>query len=392
MDTLTNYSISGKFRFDSSNAEFGVSFYSQWPDDDKKYSLVRNSDGYMKLYYDVDGNRSEVGATDSAVAASPGVWFNYHVRVETTTGTENEILANVWEVGTQNPRDYDTPVWMIDAFHNATGRPEDGIVGVVSDSGTGVRYWAPMTVTSNYEYPGAHMAYETFRQDTIADISPYTPENWHSPSAFRTLPAEYRDSSGFVLRVTATDTSMVYRDNPGSEQPAISLLGPYTNLKWRDYELTGTIVKPAGDVYDSIEVGFVFYYENEDSYYKLVASGKPDNAIKIKKYHDGNTYTLETAGGTVDFEGSVNTVKYAVQVSTWDIDTSVIDGRINIKARAWEPGESVPDWSPAYEDTTATRKVEGLGGAVLDPKSTSLIGNVAATPVDFRDVVIRRVP
>jgi hypothetical protein len=89
----------------------------------------------------------------------------------------------------------------------------------------------------------------------------------------------------------------VYRDRPGTKQPAICLFAPYTNLDWKNYELTGTIVKPAGDVYNSVEVGFVFYYENEDSYYKLVASGEPDNVVKIKKYHNGNTTEIGTADG-----------------------------------------------------------------------------------------------
>jgi hypothetical protein len=234
------------------------------------------------------------------------------------------------------------------------------------------------------------MAYETFREDTIVDIAPYTPANWHASSAYMSFPTTSLDSSGYVLRVTPTDTALVYRDRPGTDHPAIALLAPYSNLQWRNYELTGTIVKPGGPVYDSIEVGFVFYYENQDSYYKLVASGKPDNAIKIKKYHAGSSSTLETAGGTVNFEGSVNTVKYAVQVSTWNIDTSVVDGRIEIRARAWEPGETVPEWSDPYSDTDSTRNVQGYPGGLLDVKTTSLGGNASVAPVRFQDVTVRR--
>jgi len=393
LDTLTNYTIKGKFKFDSSNAQFGIGFYSQWPDDDKKYSLVRNSDGHVKLYYDVDGNRTELDATDTAVAVSAGAWYNYVVRVETIPGTQNHIFANVWQVGTKDPRDYETPFWMIAAPHNGASRPEDGMAGVVSDSGEGYRYWSPMSVISNSEYQGAHMAYETFREDTIVDIAPYTPANWHASSAYMSFPTTSLDSSGYVLRVTPTDTALVYRDRPGTDHPAIALLAPYSNLQWRNYELTGTIVKPGGPVYDSIEVGFVFYYENQDSYYKIVASGQSDNSVKVKKVDGNAVYSVVTAAGNDIFEGALNELNFGIRIETTELieglDT-IPDGKILIAAKTWAPGEQEPDYPQPTADTDGNRKISGYAGAQENPLSSSLNGNVASPPITFKKVSLRR--
>jgi len=284
-------------------------------------------------------------------------------------------------------------LWFLDVPHGVSGRPEGGVAGLVSDSGTGYRYWAPITVISNSLYGGAHMAYETFREDTIVDIAPYTPANWHASTAYMTFPTQALDSSGYVLRVTGSDTALVYRDRPGTDHPAIALLAPYSNLDWRNYELTGTIVKPGGPVYDSIEVGFVFYYESEDSYYKLVASGTPDNAVKVRKRHGNAIYNIVTAAGGDLFEGAVNELNFGVRVETTDLidgPDTIPDGKILIAAKTWMPSEEEPDYPGPTADTDGNRKTSGYAGALHNPKTSSLNGNPAPAPIRFRRVSIRK--
>jgi hypothetical protein len=237
------------------------------------------------------------------------------------------------------------------------------------------------------------MAYETFTEDTIVDVTPYTPANWHFASTGLSHPVASRDSSGYVLKITSTDTALVYRDRPGTEQPAICLLAPYTNLDWKNYELTGTIVKPAGDVYDSVEVGFVFYYENENSYYKVVAEGKPNNLIRI--FRSGNAIPIDTAADGLVWEGSTNSVNFVIRVTTSDRvinpDSVISDGLIEIQAKAWNVGATEPDFPEAFSDITSARNIKGLPGLILNKKNTSLKGNTLALPIQFKNISIRKI-
>jgi len=92
------------------------------------------------------------------------------------------------------------------------------------------------------------------------------------------------------------------------------------------------------------------------------------------------------------FADSVNKVHFGVQVRTedWDLgDTTMVDGRIEIAAKAWV-GASVPNWPDPIADTLSTRKVQGWGGATIDLKSSSLTTNPSAAPIRFEDIHVRK--
>jgi ABC-type proline/glycine betaine transport system substrate-binding protein len=92
------------------------------------------------------------------------------------------------------------------------------------------------------------------------------------------------------------------------------------------------------------------------------------------------------------FADSVNKVHCGVQVKTldWDQgDTTIVDGRIEIAAKAWV-GATVPQWPTALPDTLSARKVAGWGGATIDLKSTSLKANVSAAPIRFENIHVRK--
>ena len=75
MSGTSNYTITGKLRVGDASAEFGINFYSQWPDESKKYSLVRQSDGKftVRAYSDAS-TYTTVATTQDVYADSTGKW------------------------------------------------------------------------------------------------------------------------------------------------------------------------------------------------------------------------------------------------------------------------------------------------------------------------------
>jgi hypothetical protein len=163
-------------------------------------------------------------------------------------------------------------VWKNTKPENAGLRYDDnthplykGAVGFSSNSGSGAKYWSPVKVFTNDPAEGANIAYEDFKADTIVDVKPYTPLNWYPDYGVKTMTVG-NDTTGFVLEISATDTTLVYRPKAGVMDSATCRLIPYTNLEWRDYEFSGTIVKPDSAVYDSIIVGVDVYSNNGNQY------------------------------------------------------------------------------------------------------------------------------
>lgn len=50
---------------------------------------------------------------------------------------------------------------------------------------------------------------------------------------------------------------MVFKHNEKIEYPVICRTIPNTNFEWKNYEVSGTLIKPEGSEYDDIEVGIV---------------------------------------------------------------------------------------------------------------------------------------
>jgi len=167
-------------------------------------------------------------------------------------------------------------------------------------------------------------------------VKPYIPQNWHPDYRFNRFVTTI-DTTGFVLDTTNGSPSIIYRHKPVIEYPAVCRVIPETQIKWRNYEYSGTIIKPEGGAYDSLEVGAVFYVHGKNDYYKFVARGK-DNG--------GNDWVIMKADSVLDtigdilFEGDVDTVNFAVKVSTDDYfygDSVITDGEVNISAAVWLP-------------------------------------------------------
>jgi hypothetical protein len=157
-------------------------------------------------------------------------------------------------------------------------------------------------------------------------------------------------------------------------------------LSWRNYEYSGAIIKPAGDEYDSLEVGAVFYMSGEDDYYKLVARGKKNggNGFVIMR---GDT-VMDTLINSVVFEGSVDTVIFNIQVKTTDDingDTTITDGKVSISAKVFEKGGSA-FYSDEIYDTELNRNIQGNAGIITNIGLQSYTNGLR-----FKDVVVKKI-
>jgi hypothetical protein len=339
-EQLSDYTIRGSFKFDSTDAEFGINFYSQWPDSAKKYVLMRESDGLARLYYySGAASRTQLGSAldtcDTAGCAGndapidAAIWYSYSIKIEPTGGQER-IQVKIWVDSLDEPA---TPG--IDASNAQT--LNGGLVGVTSHSGSSVRYWGPMTVTSNRQPAGAYMAYETFhKEDSLVDVSPFTPVSWHPDYGFGEF-VSGPDSTGFVLD-TADSGSLVYRHKPGVKYPVTCRLIPETNLEWRDYEFKDTIIVPDDAAYDTVQFGLVFYHSGKENTYKVTfrdslayfeGGGIGETQANGFIYHSGDTITSTAIARTLlDAQGQ----QTETEVEVWLGVNSATENRyINLR-------------------------------------------------------------
>ncbi|MBN2035651.1 MAG: hypothetical protein JW768_02800 [Chitinispirillaceae bacterium] len=260
-----DYTVSGKIKFDSANARFGINVYSSYADSAKKYSIIRRPDGKVEwVHYTAPGTDTVLAESDTIVVSDAGVWYNYKIFVQNQT-SYNDILADFWPEGEADLTSDPNHVWDITATDAtpSSARLIAGRVGVMTDSGTGTRYWGPITVVTNTPAGGAYLAYEHFIEDTVVDIAPYTPRNW-SPDYSSVRFATGYDTTGFVFN--KTDTNLIYKHRPGAQYPVVCQIAPYTNLTWKNYDYSGKIVKPEGSVYDSIWIGLDVYSSDSGMY------------------------------------------------------------------------------------------------------------------------------
>jgi hypothetical protein len=253
-----NYTIEGTVKFDDASAEFGVNFYSQWFSSPRKYTLMRRASGsvHMLCYWtETTGwDMGRVNYLDTVVAGLTGTWYHYEIKVENAT---NSISVKWWKEGDAKPGNEG----LLAYFDYMT--PPQGLVGVTTHTGSGYRYWGPIRVTSSDQAIGVKIAEENFTEDSIVEICPYTPRNW-SPNCGSIKLATGYDTSGFAFNKQSI--SLAYKHQAGSQYPITCNIAPYSNLEWRDYELSGKIVKPAGVVYDSIWTGVDVYSTGKVQY------------------------------------------------------------------------------------------------------------------------------
>jgi hypothetical protein len=374
MKNLKNYTIQGKMKFDNANAEFGINFYSQWPDSAKKYSLIRKNNGLVYLYYYSDpATALSLDTLDTAsndLMATAGQWYNFKVIVNNSAG-ETGIRAIIWNDTLQEPSSAG-----IDVSDRSAGRLNIGISGFVTHAGDGRKYWSPITVTANEIVPGAFMAYEDFKSDTVVDVAPYTPANLHPDYRFIKLDAD-RDTTGFVFYKNGSDTALIYKHKPGLEYlpnlPTVCRLIPQTNLEWRDYEFSGTIEKSSQSLYDSVETGVAFYMESDSEYYCLKVRGGwggTDNKFVIcrRNAHMGEDSVMDSIGA-FSFSGDTDVVNFKVRVTTgswWTGSSMVVDGQTSISVEVEAAQGNIKKRYIRPPDQTINRKKQGVCGVFVN--------------------------
>jgi len=371
MSGLKNYTVKGKIKFDDANAEFGINVYSQWPNDHKMYSIIKKNNKRFSLYY-VHGSSYSILGEDTAALdtfSQTGTWYNYRVR--TATASNNTIIrARFWKDSENEPS-----TWPIAA---ADTHLTCGTTGMHTYAGSGYRYWSDLKVLDNDSFAGAYMAYEDFRGDSIVDVKPYTPRNWsHAKNAM--FQSSNIDTMGFVLAKT-NGAHLEYRNKPelGADNfPAICLIKPQSNMEWKNYEYSGSIIKPAGSMYDSIEVYLPFYYSSFSNTYKLKFML---NGVYLTggRFNDSLVNTKFDSGDSVWFDIIVQS----------KIKDGIEDSIVNISAYAKWNGGSLTELIKDTKDTTSNRIKSGYAGIEIEVSDIKYQDK--AFSIRCRDLVIKK--
>ncbi len=380
---LKNYIMQGKIRFDNASAEFGINFYGQWPGTAKKYSIIRKADGLAHLYYTDTTSFMELqaGVFDSTSRNDSlkvlNQWYDYRI-VTSPLGSMTRIQAWFWKDGMQMPQN--------PAIDKSDSRlTAGGLVGLVAHAGTGNREWGPMKVVSDSSGKGAYLAYEDFKEDTVVDVKPYTPANFH-PLYGTTQFTVGPDSTGFVLDTTGYHSthsvSMVYRHRPGTQYPVTCLVAPQTNLEWRDYTFADTIIKPSGSVYDSVDLYVPFYYTDSAHTYELEFK---QNGVVLNGgwFRDSVLSTTKINGG--------DTLAFAITVTTNPLG-DIPDGDVLIILSCNRNGLSILD-NKRYPDDSAKRIKGGLACLKVDYGNISNLDSrslLPLSPIKFKRVIVEK--
>jgi hypothetical protein len=294
-------------------------------------------------------------------------------------------------------------IWIIvntDTVYAGSWSNDSGTVGLVAHDGSGDKYWGPLTVVSNVEPKGANLAYDDFIADSVVDIAPYTPYYWKSDLAFTVELKTNKDTSGFVLVKgdTPYKNSLGYREGVKLDTGVARFL-PETKLTWRDYEFRGTLAKPSGSVYDSVEVGVIFYADSSGkNFYKLACEGDGNGSNKFVLSGGGLTPQVIEIGSTVNLDAG-DSVNFAVRVSTHDIvygageDDVYKDSIIWIGAKVWkiynpEDAEPYPGEFPnLVKDDSPYRLKEGPAGVYFKKHTVS---GISQSPIKWRNISITK--
>jgi len=144
IDTLFSYEYTGRMRVTSADSDIGVTFFSQYPDTDAYYSLLRHTDNSFHIAS--HGTSMTGGTTDTGLVPLHDVWYRFIILV-VDTGTRTVIRAKVWQDGTAEPL-----VWQVDAYDDSATRLTFGTIGVWSST-SGIKYWDDLVV--DYWSPGS---------------------------------------------------------------------------------------------------------------------------------------------------------------------------------------------------------------------------------------------
>jgi len=177
------------------------------------------------------------------------------------------------------------------------------------------------------------------------------------------------DTTGFILDTTNQSSSLVFKYSSGVSYPVICRSAPYTNFEWKNYEVSGTLIKPSGVEYDGMDVGVVFYMQDKENYYKLVARGanNGDNNWDIMRSDGAILFELPEANG-VTFSGDVDTINFKVIVYSQDVVTPteiLKDKKVKINAMTWT-NSNASTMSTNISDISEDRIISGYTGVIID--------------------------
>ena len=338
---------------------------------------MRKANGLAYLYYYSDSATAVPLDTEdtlhSDVMSSTNTWYNYEVSVS-NTGSMTAILGKIWNATRPKP---DTSGIIASHMSGLSG----GLAGIVSHAGAGNRYWGPMKVISSGSSTGAYLAYEDFREDTIVDVKPYTPAAMHPIYTVNQFTVG-TDTTGFVFDKTGGVPSLIYSHRPGTVYPVTCQIAPYTNLEWRDYTFTDTIIKPVGSVYDSVDLYVPFYYTDSSHTYELVFNR---NGIFL----NGGGFTMDSITSTTKINGG-DTLAFAV-TATANAIGGVQDSSISIAVNYSKNRTSFPQAN--FTDKSTSRIKSGFAGIKIDYSSIANLNSRTSPPllpIRFKGVMVKK--
>jgi hypothetical protein len=387
MKVIKNYTIQGKIKFDDASAEFGIDFYAQWPNSSRKYSLIRSADGLARLYYYSDSSTRTMlgtpldtairnGGAGNSALLNTAHWYYYEIisTNDNPIAGQTLIKVKIW-VDSGTVTKPASPGITANPAQNLTG----GLVGIVTSTGNGYRYWGPMKVISSQSSTGAYLAYENFKEDTIVDVKPYTPAAIHPIYSVNQFTVG-TDTTGFVFDKTGGVPSLIYRHRPGMVYPVTCQVAPYTNLDWRDYTFADTIIKPVGSVYDSIDLYIPFYYTDSSHTYQL---GFTQNGVVLNGggFHDSVLVATKISGG--------DTLSFSIAATTNPLG-GVPDGDVSIIIASWKNGTNILPYKQYVDDTPNNIK-SGYACLRIDLSNISNLDNRNLLPIRFRSATVQKI-
>ncbi|MEM6532419.1 MAG: right-handed parallel beta-helix repeat-containing protein [Myxococcota bacterium] len=136
-----SFAYTGAMRFNSNNGSMGITFLSQYPNEDRYYRLLRTKERPEFHLVNRPGS-ADVGCSglSHSLKSKINTWYRYEVITEVRPD-DTYFSVNVWEEGAA-PDD----ALKIECVDGSPGRLETGTVGVYAD-GPGKKYWSDLRLS-----------------------------------------------------------------------------------------------------------------------------------------------------------------------------------------------------------------------------------------------------
>jgi hypothetical protein len=213
------------------------------------------------------------------------------------------------------------------------------------------------------------------------DVKPYTPAAIHPIYSVNQFTVG-TDTTGFVFDKTGGVPSLIYRHRPGMVYPVTCQIAPYTNLDWRDYTFTDTIIKPVGSVYDSVDLYVPFYYTDSSHTYQL---GFTRNGVVLNGggFNDSLLIATKINGGDM--------LSFTIKATTNPLG-GIPDGEVLIKLNCYKNGTSIIN--SQYPDDTPNRITGGYTCLKVDYGNIPNLSTrtmLPSLPIKFSGPMVQKV-